>query len=216
MLPIRQRPGFDRVASLYPLLERLVYAHRLSAARHAFLPALSRRANCLLLGEGNGRFLRRLLEQSPHTTATVVEISPRMIDCAQKSLPPSCRQRVNWLEASALDIRLPVESFDAVITHYFFDLFPPAGQRQILQNTLPALKLGGVWQDSEFLSGGNTVVTALRNRARLALAYRFLGLLCDFPARTLHCPGTLFQAHGLTLKSETTHHGQTTARLWQK
>lgn len=209
------RPGFDRVATLYPLLENIAYAKRLKPGREHHLSALRDCRHVLLLGEGNGRFLARLLERNPQANATVVELSPRMIHCARQALG-SAQSRVRWHAGSALDAPLPAHAFDAVVTHYFFDLFPPAQQWQILRNTLPALRTGGLWQDTEFITGGGNALASCRNRAQLTLSYRFLGLLCDFPARALHCPAPLFRQAGLALRDETVLCGQTAARLWQK
>lgn len=216
MSPPARSPGFERLAPVYPLLERLVYGKRLRSGRLACLPELCNRQNLLLLGEGNGRFLRHLLEQNPSARVTVVEISQRMIASARRKLDANQRARVQWHCQSALDATFAADSFDAVVTHYFFDLFAPAEQTQILHHGLRALRSGGIWQDTEFLPAADTRLTDLRNRALLALSYRFLALFCDFPARTLHCPSVLFHGAGLLLAQERIHRGQIAARIWQK
>ncbi|MDP0494795.1 MAG: class I SAM-dependent methyltransferase [Verrucomicrobiota bacterium JB024] len=213
--PPSKHPGFDRVARLYPRLERLAYGQRLERGRRAFLPELAACRNLLLLGEGNGRFLQALLTANPSCTTTVVEISPRMIACARARLAPKQRTRVSWIEGSALNAGLPDAAFDAVVTHYLFDLFEPADQARLLQRGLKALAPGGLWQDTEFQTDGPTRLARLRNRLLLTASYRFLGALCDFPARRLadHLP--LMLAAGLTLEREQGFGHHFTARLWR-
>lgn len=212
--PQRKHPGFDRVAPLYPRLERLAYGQRLERGRRAFLPELAACRNLLLLGEGNGRFLKALLTANPACVATVVEISPRMIACARAALTAQQRARVNWVEGSALNAELPAAAFDAVVTHYLFDLFGPADQARLLQTGLDALAPGGVWQDTEFQTDGPTRLARLRNRLLLAASYRFLGALCDFPARRLADHRPLMLAAGLVPEREQSFGHHFTARLW--
>ena len=209
-----KRPGFDRVARAYPSLEMLGYGKRLEAGRLALLDELSACRHLLLLGEGNGRFLKALLVANPTCTVTVVEISPAMIASAQSSLKPEQRTRVTWRNESALTAKLPAGAFDAVVTHYLFDLFEPDGQAQLLQTGLHALAPDGLWQDTEFLTGGPTPFVRLRNRLRLELSYRFLGALCDFPARQLADHRPLLLAAGLQRTREEVFGHHFAARLW--
>ncbi len=212
--PPPQRPGFDRVAGLYPQLERLVYGRKLERGRLAFLPELTTAKNLLLLGEGNGRFLQKLLDANPSCTVTVVEISPRMIAHARKRLTPAQRERVTWRQDSVLTVDLPAAGFDAVVTHYLFDLFPPRDQERLLQTGLKALAPGGLWQDTEFLADAPGTLSHLRNRALLAASYRFLGAWCDFPARRLSEPRPLMEAARLQLQAEKIFGHLLSARLW--
>jgi SAM-dependent methyltransferase len=214
--PQSKYPGFDRVARLYPRLERLAYGQWLERGRRAFLPELAACRNLLLPGEGNGRFLQALLAANPTCTATVVEISPRMIACARARLTPQQRARVTWVEGSALTARLPAGQFDAVVTHYLFDLFEPADQARLLQSGLNALAPGGLWQDTEFQTDGPTRLARLRNRLLLAASYRFLGALCDFPARRLADHRPLMLAAGLVPEREQGFGHHFTARLWRR
>ncbi len=211
-----RRPGFDRVARAYPGLEWIAYGKRLERGRLACLGELSTRRHLLLLGEGNGRFLRALLAANPACTATVVEISPRMIAQARAALHPDERARVTWRQESVLTADLPEGAFDTVVTHYLFDLFEPPDQARILQTGLNALAPGGLWQDTEFLPDGPTRLIRLRNRLMLAMSYRFLGALCDFPARKLSDHRALMREAGLELEREEVFGHHFAARLWTR
>lgn len=208
--------GFDRVAAVYPLLEGLVYGQKLRRGRHAYLRELSACRRLLLLGEGNGRFLRELLAASPLAEVTVVEISPRMIASARSRLGAAQAARVRWVEASALCAALPAGHFDAVVTHYLFDLFEPSDQARLLQTGLGALRSGGLWQDAELIAGGQTRWHRHWNRLLLACSYRVMGTLCDFPARELAEHTHLFVKAGLAPLGERMTGGSVVARLWQK
>lgn len=209
-------PGFDTVAPVYPLLERLVYGGRLQRGRSCFLTELAQCRNLLLLGEGNGRFLRSLLAANPGCRATVVEISPKMTRSARAALSPGQAARVSWQQQSVFTVQLEAAAFDAVVTHYLFDLFEPREQECLLLLGQKVLAPGGLWQDTEFLCSGASAASRLRNRLMLALNYRVLGSLCDFSARRLadHLP--LFANAGLTLRAEQIFRDHLAARLWQK
>lgn len=209
-------PGFDTVAPVYPLLERLVYGGRLEKGRSCFLTELGQCRNLLLLGEGNGRFLRALLNTHPDCHATVVEISPKMTQAAHATLTPEQATRVSWLQQSVFTAPLQAGTFDAVVTHYLFDLFEPPEQERLLLLGQKALARGGLWQDTEFLCNGTSAASRLRNRLLLALSYRVLGALCNFPARRLTNPFPLFANAGFTLRAKQTFHDHLAARLWQK
>ena len=51
-------PEFDLVAPFYPGLERLVFGTHLNNARQTFLLEILKANQVLLVGEGNGRFLK--------------------------------------------------------------------------------------------------------------------------------------------------------------
>jgi SAM-dependent methyltransferase len=212
----RTKPGFERIAPIYPWLEFLVYGNLQTKGREAFLSALTHCQNILLLGEGNGRFLRTLLTQNPHCRATVIEISPRMIQLAQQRLSAEQKRRVHWIQQSVLQAPPPPDVYDAIITHYLFDLFPPREQKLIVQTYTQSLSPGGLWQDTELISGGPGTYYRMRNQMIHRILYRTLGSLCDFPARCLHNPLPLFERAGLRLQKEQTFSHHFSARLWQK
>ena len=80
------RTGFDLVAPFYPRLERLVFGTHLDEARQTFLSAILKAKQLLLVGEGNGRFLKFLNTREFAGRIRVVEKSSMMIRLARKHL----------------------------------------------------------------------------------------------------------------------------------
>ncbi len=81
-------PRFDRVARLYRVLEYLSFGPMLERCRFHHLPALAA-ADCsraLILGDGDGRFLARLLAACPELSAQAVDASPAMLRLLQPDL----------------------------------------------------------------------------------------------------------------------------------
>src|SRR5258707_2745030 len=78
----RWETQFDLVAPLYPVLERWIFGRRLDGARMAFYDAVLQSDRILLVGEGNGRFLRSLLARKIGGCGTVVEKSRAMLRLA--------------------------------------------------------------------------------------------------------------------------------------
>src|SRR5258707_14055296 len=79
----RWETQFDLVAPLYPVLERWIFGRRLDGARMAFYDAVLQADRILLVGEGNGRFLRSLLARKIGGCVTVVGKSRGMLRLAE-------------------------------------------------------------------------------------------------------------------------------------
>src|SRR5260370_4963884 len=75
----RWETQFDLVAPLYPVLERWIFGRRLDGARMAFYDAVLQSDRILLVGEGNGRFLRSLLARKIGGCFIVVVIDRQMM-----------------------------------------------------------------------------------------------------------------------------------------
>src|SRR5258708_24245072 len=78
----RWETQFDLVAPLYPVLERWIFGRRLDGARMAFYDAVLQSDRILLVGEGNGRFLRSLLARKLDGCVSVLEKTNGMLRLA--------------------------------------------------------------------------------------------------------------------------------------
>jgi hypothetical protein len=96
-------PNFDRVARLYRWAEYLTLGPLLVRARNHFLPQIPPRHRALILGDGDGRFLARLLTHQPHLHALAVDTSASMLHLLRQRCQPHA-DRLQTLQASALDL----------------------------------------------------------------------------------------------------------------
>jgi SAM-dependent methyltransferase len=81
--PLVTAAQFDLVAPIYPALERLVFGAHLDNARQAFLKYVLEANRILLVGEGNGRFLKSVIARKLVGCIKVVEKSRMMIRLAK-------------------------------------------------------------------------------------------------------------------------------------
>jgi len=100
--------GFDLLARPYRLLEFLALGKALEEARFVHLPALQQCTRVLLLGDGDGRLLARLLRTSETLRVDSVELSSGMIEQAKGRLSLAEQARVCFRNEDALAARYPV------------------------------------------------------------------------------------------------------------
>ena len=154
----------------------------------------------LLLGEGNGRFLHELLRRNSAGNVTCVDASAGMHAAAQRRLQRAgCdTARVSFLHADALACDLPNGAFDAVVTNFFLDCFPPAQLERVIHRIADWAAPQARWVVSDFQSTGRG---ARRWRANLILAvmYLFFQAATRLPARSLTDPRPFLMRHGFLL-----------------
>jgi ubiquinone/menaquinone biosynthesis C-methylase UbiE len=117
---------FDLVAPFYPGLERLVFGTRLDHARQTFLFEILKANQVLLVGEGNGRFLKLLNMRKFRGRIMVVEKSSMMIRLAKDRVGPLGELDLEFVQGDFRRCQLG-RGFDCVVTHFFLDLFNPPG-----------------------------------------------------------------------------------------
>ena len=112
--------GFDRLARVYATLETLTFGGALARARACHLSRLAGRGGAVLLGDGDGRFLKQLLTSAFSGQVISVDSSPAMIRRAERKIGSGsgvefCCQPVEEF--------VPPAGFpaDAVTAHFFFD-----------------------------------------------------------------------------------------------
>ena len=142
--------GFDRLARVYQPLEVLAFGRSLEATRFGFIDRLAGCRRVLVLGDGDGRCLARLVRVAPGARVTSIDASPAMLARARARLGVAERARVDFIRADARTVELPTDAFDAVVTLFFLDCFTDADVRQIVARVVPALAAGAQWLFADF------------------------------------------------------------------
>jgi SAM-dependent methyltransferase len=101
----------------------------------------------LLLGDGDGRFLARLLEQNPALIADTVDLSARMLALARTR---GGGDRVTYRHADALVASLPQAEYDLIVTHFFLDCLDQHDTETLVCRVSKAARPGAMWLISEF------------------------------------------------------------------
>lgn len=211
--------NFNRLARPYRWLEYLTFGPMLERCRFYPIPQLTHARHALVLGDGDGRFLARLLAANPSLHADVVDQSPSMLRLLHaRAAAIGAAHRIRIHQADALTFqgsteasakrqqpdgksRLDTEScYDLVITHFFLDCFTTEQIQALVQNIRPRLAPGALWIISEFaIPRGPAAVPARVVVNSLYLAFR---ILTGLRARALPNHAAVLAQSGLTLQHQ--------------
>jgi cyclopropane fatty-acyl-phospholipid synthase-like methyltransferase len=176
--------NFDRVARPYRWLEYLSFGPWLARCRSAQLAHLTNARHALLLGDGDGRFLARLMAANPNVTADVVDSSRSMLMLLERRL---CRsgddQRICLHHVDALTWN-PTGTYDLIVSHFFLDCFFPHQLEQLFDAVLPHALPGAHWVISEFAIPRNAFA-AYFARGIIRWLYRAFGWTTGLRVRAL-------------------------------
>jgi SAM-dependent methyltransferase len=202
------------IARWYRWIEYSVYGRALERRRFAYLSRLSGCRRILILGEGDGRALSRLLTLAPQAEFDVVELSAEMIALARARLGPSAH-RVTFLRQDALQTKLPRETYDGVVTLFFLDCFNVSSLRIIIAQIRAAMTADARWLVSDFAipEGGWAHWHA---RILIWIMYQFFGLTTGLKVRKLPPIARLLKQSGLELlESSEERAGLIRSEVWQ-
>jgi len=136
----------DPIARWYRWFEYLGFGRELERRREAFLPSVADARRILVLGDGDGRFLVKLVEQNQAASIDYVDVSSRMLAIARDRAGDS----VTYHLADARTIPLPAAQFDLIVTHFFLDCFKQPDAELLIARLARAAKDNARWLISEF------------------------------------------------------------------
>ncbi len=191
--------NFDRVARPYRWLEYLSFGPWLARCRRGQLAHLAEARSALVLGDGDGRFLERLLAVNPTLSADVVDSSSSMLRLLERRNSRFHRRiRVHHRDALAWT---PSGRYDLFVSHFFLDCFFPAELEQLLDRFLPSALPGAQWVISEFAIPHNALAAYLAGRL-IGLLYRAFGWLTGLRVRRLPDYDAALLRRGLLLQHD--------------
>jgi ubiquinone/menaquinone biosynthesis C-methylase UbiE len=206
--------NFDHIARPYRWLEYLTFGRSLQGCRTRFLPQLAGRSSALVLGDGDGRFLARLLAANPQLHVDAVDASGTMLHLLQRRAASAANapSGLHTHHTDALTFA-PSRTYDLIVTHFFLDCLTGADIHTLCSRLVPHLDPGTLWLVSEFQVPTGAMHWPARSIVRLLyFAFRMLTQL-----RTSRLPD-----HALALASAgflpvARHHalgGLLTSELW--
>lgn len=204
---------FDRLAPHYEWMESLLAGERLQRARTAWLEQLSGRRRILSVGEGHGRFAAACAARFPEAELTCVELSARMLAVAQRRLGRDAA-RVRWRHGDVLEWE-PDAPFDAIVTCFFLDCFPPDRLAAVVARLAHSAAPGALWLVTDFTLPPHGPAR-WRALAAHSVMYAFFRRVVDLPALRLTPPDDLLRAHGFHLMARCDFDwGLVQADVWQ-
>jgi ubiquinone/menaquinone biosynthesis C-methylase UbiE len=193
--------NFDPLARIYHVLELSSFGVALEQARFAHVDQLAGCQEILLLGDGDGRFLKRLLKVSPTSRVRSIDASAAMLRLASERIKPADRARVTFECADALTVDLPTFAYDGVATIFFLDCFPDDQAAALVGRISNALRPGGTWLFADFAIPERGVRRAMGVALTSAL-YAFFRLTTRISARRLPDSEAHITRAGLTRVAE--------------
>lgn len=216
----RRAVNFDPLARPYRWLEYLTLGRLLEHRRFAYLQDVADRKNALLLGDGDGRFLARLLAQNTDLSADAVDSSEKMLELLQsrvRAVGASDRVRVMRADAAMKDAGFGprADGYDLVVTHFFLDCFTDHELETILNRIVPKLARDAVWIVSEFTVP--PVGPKVFARILVGFLYIAFGLFTGLSIRSLPDYSAVLRSRGFVLQRQTTSmHGILVSELWRR
>lgn len=142
--------NFDRIARPYRWLEYLSFGVMLERCHFYRLPELSIARRALVLGDGDGRFLVRLLKHNSQLHADVVDLNPAMLRLlSARAAAAGVGNRITP-HCSDAQRFTPSGTYDLVVTHFFLDCFTTAELGDLVKRIQPHLRPDACWVVSEF------------------------------------------------------------------
>ncbi len=206
----------DRIASGYRWIEYAAFGHTLEQARYDFLSHATAARRVLILGEGDGRFLVRLLRCNRYASFAVIESSARMIHLANERVPGGERSRVEFHQIDAVADCLPDGPFDLVVSHFFLDILDSRDAETVILKVSALLAPGACWLVSEFQEP-DSGFRQLHARLWLRAMYSFFSLTTGLRTSELPAYRDLLGGSGL---AEIAHRerrlGLIRSQVWRK
>ncbi len=185
--------NFDLVARSYRWLERLTFGGALQRCRVALIDYTKNARNVLILGEGDGRFLKEFLRVNSTANVTVVDSSAEMIRLASQRIGQTAR--VEFVQADIREIELPETGCDLIVTNFFLDCFDEPGVDAVIDKIAKKLSPDGHWLWSDF-SIPELGFNRLFARTVVGFLHGFFRLTTGLEARKLADPAPLFRKAG--------------------
>lgn len=202
----------DRIAPWYAAMEYASFGNALLQTRCRYLDDCRSAKRVLLLGEGDGRFLQRLIKINPTATFDYVDGSARMIEVARRKCG---ERRVNFHQLNPVKDELPSGSYDLIVTHFFLDCLSEE-EVQHLVAKIAASNNQALWLISEFAIPAHGW-RRLRAQLWVGSLYEAFRILTGLSVRQIpDYPSALASTGFHCTRSHTSNAGLLRSELWQR
>lgn len=214
-------PRFDGIAGLYRAMEYLSFGPILERCRfhHVSSLAQSQRApkKALVIGDGDGRFLAKLLAANPNLHADAIDASPAMLRLLETRVAQfGAQQRLNTICTDARTFEPATTGYDLVCTHFFLDCLTESEADQLIARLRPHLAPSAQWLVSEFQIPSDSRFRAWLARSIISSLYAAFSLLTGLAVRQIPPWPTLLARYGFQRNaSRSWLGGLLVSELWQ-
>jgi ubiquinone/menaquinone biosynthesis C-methylase UbiE len=141
------------IARFYRFFEYLRFGRALERCRFAMLPHIQIPENVLLIGDGDGRFLRELAKKQAALHIDYIDVSAVMLQLAQRHLRYAHIDPLHQIYYHQADVRtatLPRKDYDLVCCHFLFDVFSARELQPLIRRVAAHTTNDAQWIVSEF------------------------------------------------------------------
>jgi ubiquinone/menaquinone biosynthesis C-methylase UbiE len=167
---------FDKLASIYDHLTKLVFGRSIINSQKYFLNKISDRSSVLILGGGTGWIVKELLKVKSDVTVCYIEASAKMITIAKEKLKND--KRVQFINGTENDIPSDAQ-FDFVITNFYLDLFTDESLKIVVERIKKSLSPQAKWIVTDFIN------SKWWHGVMLKAMYFFFYVTCNIEPRSL-------------------------------
>jgi ubiquinone/menaquinone biosynthesis C-methylase UbiE len=181
--------------------------------RVAFLAEVADAHRVFVVGDGDGRFLARLVAQNRGASIDYLDASARMLELARDRVAGG---HVDFHQGDVLTVPLPQVRFDLIVTNFLLDCFDHEDVQRVVQRLASVSKVGTRWLIAEFRErpGGLRMVWT---RAWLAVLYMFFRWTTGLKVRRLVDHRPFLEACGFRiLRTESDWFGLLVSELWER
>jgi SAM-dependent methyltransferase len=209
--------SFDLLAPHYRWMEWVLAGGKLQRCRTTFLEDVRQAKNVLLLGEGNGRFLKAFARVNDTAHITVLDASTAMLQQARRRMASTdTHHRVEYIHADIFSWSPPQHRFDLIVTNFFFDCFRPDQLEQLIPRLAASATEEAHWVVSDFCVPAQGWAR-WRARGIIAAMYCFFRVVTQLPARSLTPVAPLLESSGFQLlRSRPSEWGLLRTDLWRR
>src|SRR5579859_5556428 len=197
---VSSAPDFGRLAHIYRWMEWFSFGPFISRCRCAFLPDLRDRKTALVLGDGDGRFTARLMNENSHIHVDAVDASDAML----RELTRHAASNVGRLQTFVADARSfapRFRSYDLIATHFFLDCLTTEEVEEVAARLRRQVETSAEWVVSEFAVPGGRFGRFIA-RPVVAALYLAFGWLTGLEIRRLPDHRSAMERAGWRLVSE--------------
>jgi ubiquinone/menaquinone biosynthesis C-methylase UbiE len=213
--------SYDHLAKSYKLLEHLTFGKLLQNVRERAIDELLSRLkphqHMLILGEGDGRFLRSFTQKCQLPChVTCIDKSSQMLAKARAGITSTSSVAINFVHADATQIPFDASCYDIIVSLFFLDNFMASTLHTLIPKLTASLNTQGIWVIADFRAVQQGLAS-WRSRVWLWLMYRFFRLVTDIEVDELVDPTKLLEQSGMRLLEQTSfQNGFVTLEMWQQ
>ncbi len=169
--------GFDRVASSYDFLARLVFGKSIVDAQEYFLSEIKNGDRVLILGGGTGWILNSVFKVANPSGIWYVDSSLKMIEKSKARITTS--ENIHFVQGSLESISENLK-FDIVITNFFLDVFQDHELPDLIKGITARMEHDSLWLCSDFVDTGK-----FKHKVLLNMMYTFFIWCANLKNNTL-------------------------------